>query len=256
VFFNIIIYFQKIIMEKFDKNIFYKFKKKFNINENPAKNDLFLLEKTKKYIKYISFLPWLRFVWVWNSVWMNYSNKNSDIDLFIITTPNSLWFNRIIITFIFEILKVRKTHKKHAWMFCLSFFITTNRLDFKNIKIENDIYLYFWIIYLKPILDYNNTFDLFINSQSWCELNEYKNIILENKKYIKYKKNLKNPWIFVNFLDKVFKIIFIKKTIKNYEKLWKPYWIIIDDNILKFHNQDIRKKLFYKKFWQIIKDMV
>jgi hypothetical protein len=39
------------------------------------------------------------------------------------------------------------------------------------------------------------------------------------------------------------KKIFLKKTLKNYEKLNKPYWIIINDKMLKFHNNDIRKEM-------------
>jgi hypothetical protein len=35
----------------------------------------------------------------------------------------------------------------------------------------------------------------------------------------------------------------LPKTIKNYKKLWKPYGIIINDNMLKFHNNDVRKKI-------------
>ncbi|MDF1682384.1 MAG: hypothetical protein P1U46_01060 [Patescibacteria group bacterium] len=55
---------------------------------------------------------------------MNCAKKESDIDLYIVTSDKSMWLNRIIITMIFEVLKVRKTDKKHKDMFCLSFFST------------------------------------------------------------------------------------------------------------------------------------
>jgi predicted nucleotidyltransferase len=45
---------------------------------------------------------------------MNSSTKESDIDLLIVTDNNRLWFVRILVTFIFQILGVRKTDKHHA----------------------------------------------------------------------------------------------------------------------------------------------
>jgi hypothetical protein len=44
-------------------------------------------------------------------------------------------------------------------------------------------------------------------------------------------------------LNNFLKRIFLPKTIKHYEKLWKPFWVIINDNLLKFHDGDIREKV-------------
>lgn len=49
--------------------------------------------------------------------------------------------------------------------------------------------------------------------------------------------------IFLSLLNEILKKIFLPKTLKHYEKLKKPYGIIINDNMLKFHNNDIRKKI-------------
>jgi hypothetical protein len=37
--------------------------------------------------------------------------------------------------------------------------------------------------------------------------------------------------------------LFLPKTLKHYNSIWKPYWIIINDEVLKFHNNDLRKKI-------------
>jgi Fe-S cluster biosynthesis and repair protein YggX len=47
----------------------------------------------------------------------------------------------------------------------------------------------------------------------------------------------------ITILNTLFKKIFLPKTLKHYEKIWKPYGIIINENLLKFHNNDIRKKI-------------
>lgn len=225
----------------FNKSYHNKFIKYFWIKKEESQIEVDFYKKTQKYLKFIKWIPWLKMVWIWNSIAMNCSSKNSDIDLLIVTSINSMWLNRVLITFIFQILWVRKTDKKHAWRFCLSFFTTTDWLDFSSWKIENDIYLYFWILYFKPILDFDNTYNLFIEKNSnWADFNEYKSMIDKNKKYIKYKwkNNLENK-----FINNIFKKIFLPKTLKHYNSIWKPYWIIINDNILKFHNLDIREKV-------------
>ena len=244
-------------MQVFTKNQHKKFKQYFNIKESPNQIELDFLSKTEKYLKFIKWIPGLRMVWVWNSVSMNCSSRDSDIDLLIVTTQNSMWLNRILITVIFQILWVRKNSKNHVGRFCLSFFSTLNWMNFNPWKIENDIYLYFWIIYFKPILDYNNTYSLFLEkNSSWANFSEYNDIIDNNKTFIKIKDDKKcSPFLLskrkdsgfsyeiIKFLNNFFKKLFLSKTLKSYNKLNKPYWIIINDNMLKFHNNDIRKKI-------------
>lgn len=48
---------------------------------------------------------------------------------------------------------------------------------------------------------------------------------------------------FLWFFNEILKKIFLPKTLKHYEKIGKPYGIIIRDDMLKFHNHDIRKQI-------------
>jgi len=233
--------------QKFSKEIHKKFKKYFDIKENQSDIEKDFFKKTYKYVNYIKWIPWLKMIAIWNSLAMNNANSESDIDLYIVTTRNSMWLNRIIITFLFQIMWVRKNDKNHAGRFCLSFFSTIDWMDFSKWKIENDIYLYFWIIYMKPILDYDNTYENFINlNKEWLEIDEYEDIINNNKKFIQYKKNTKN-WLILDkitiILDKIVKKLLLPKTLSHFEKIWKPYWVIINDDLLKFHNNDIRQEI-------------
>jgi hypothetical protein len=231
--------------QKFSKKLQKRFLEYFKAKDKPWKIEKTFYEKTYKYVNIIKKFPWLQMIAVWNSISMNSATKNSDIDLFIVTSQNSLWFTRIFITFVFSILWVRKTAKKHAWRFCLSFFVTHRWLDFSNWKLENDIYLYFRIIYLKPILNYNNTYEEFLKINSkWADFSEYEDVIKKNKEFIKIKdkrQKIKGNMIWV--LNSLFKRLFLSRTLKHYEKIWKPFWVIINDNMLKFHNWDIREKV-------------
>lgn len=239
----------------FTKNHNEEFKKYFWIKNKASKFEQKYIHKTEKYIKYVKWIPWIRMIWIWNSISMNAWNEASDIDLYIVTDLNRMWFVRIFVTLIFSLLWVRKNDTRHAWRFCLSFFSTLKWMDFSTFKLENDIYLYFWIIYFKPILDYGDTYKLFIESNSrWANFSEYKDIINNNKKFIKFMKPIywntytsqkkeTTKLSILNFIDNTLKKVFLPKTTKHFERLWKPFWIIINNNLLKFHNWDIREKI-------------
>lgn len=231
-------------MLNYSKKNFTQFKNYFSIKNKPWSIENNLIKKANKYIKLLKYIPWIKMVAIWNSVAMNYAKDDSDIDLFIITSPKRIWIVRILTTLIFELLWVRKTTKFHAKRFCLSFFSTTDWMNFKDFAIENDIYLYFWIVYLKPILDFDNTFDTFLASQTWADFSDYKVLIEENKKFIKFLWNsFWNKCKILDYIDNILEKIFLPKTIKSYELLWKPYGIIINKNMLKFHDHDIRKEI-------------
>ena len=232
----------------FGEKIFNNFKKYFKIKEEYSKEEKKYFDKAYKYIKYIKWIPWIKMIWIWNSLATKSATESSDIDLYIVTDKNAMWFVRIFVTFIFQIFWARKDEKNHAGRFCLSFFSTIDWMDFWKFKIENDIYLYFRIVYFKPILDYNETYKKFLEINStWANFDDYKGIIEENKKFIKYKKNKKwSNIFFVWFFDKILKKIFLPKTLNHFERIWKPYGVIINDDLLKFHNWDIRQEISKK----------
>ncbi|PID87644.1 hypothetical protein CSB07_00480 [Candidatus Gracilibacteria bacterium] len=238
----------------FNKKSHQKFIKYFGIKEKPSKIENDFYKKTEKYIKYIKYIPGLKMIGIGNSVSMNSASVNSDIDLFIITDKKRLWIVRIFITIVFQLLGVRKNRKNHASKFCLSFFTTTDGMNFQSFALEDDIYLYFWIIYLKPILNYDNTYQKFLEAnERWCNFGWYENILSQNQKYIKYSNSNKNSFlkkliknIFnypLDILEIILKKVFIKKSIKRYNSLGKPFGIIINDDILKFHDNDIRREI-------------
>lgn len=229
----------------FGEKIFNNFKKEFKIKENYSEIEKKYLEKTYKYIKFIKWIPGIKMIWIWNSLAMKSASENSDIDLFIVTEKNSMWFVRIFVTFIFQVLWVRKDDKNHAWRFCLSFFATIDGMVFSNFKIENDIYLYFRIVYFKPIFVKDETYKKFIEkNESWANFDDYKDILKENENFIKYKSKTFLKFNFlISFFDKICKKIFLPKTLKHFEKIWKPFGVIINNDLLKFHNNDIRKEI-------------
>jgi hypothetical protein len=225
---------------------------KFNeytwIKNAPSHEELELFEKTKKYMKYISWIPGLRMVAVCNSLSMYASDADSDIDLFVVTEKKRIWLVRILMTLIFQILGIRRHGKKVAKRFCLSFFSTVEWLDFNNFRLENDIYLAYWIYYLKPILDTGNTYEILREAnKSWTsEFFAEEEHAVDEKKYFICHNNPKqwtNNWKILDWIDAFLKKLFLPKTLAHKKSLWNPIGIIVNENMLKFHNNDRREEI-------------
>ncbi|EKE26876.1 MAG: hypothetical protein ACD_4C00133G0004 [uncultured bacterium (gcode 4)] len=225
-----------------------KFIKSFNIKESPSDFELNLFKKTQKYSRYISWIPWLKMLAVCNSLSMYSTKSTSDIDLFIVTEKNRVWFVRFFITIIFYILWVwRKDESNSAWNFCLSFFACENNLDFSKIAIKNDIYLYFWIHYLKPIINNDLAYEKFIDSNLalWIKKDE---LPKDNKDYIISVKSYQLKaisylfgfidWFWYFLYQNIFKLLSPKT-----KKVQRPFWVIISREILKFHDKDKREDI-------------
>lgn len=95
----------------------------------------------------------------------------------MITRAKNLWVARFILTFFSEILGVRRrnTHglqkESHEYIrrtkdrLCLSFFITEEAMNLKNIRLQpHDPYLDQWIVALSPLLDKNNIYERFMRT--------------------------------------------------------------------------------------------
>lgn len=221
-----------------------------------------LLEKISQYNTYFRYIPWVLSIAVCNSLAMNAAHEKSDIDLFIITQKNRLWTARICMTLLLTLMWQRKTSKHHAWKFCLSFFITENKLSFEDIALKNDIYLAYWTSTLRPIINRKNTFEKFKEANKklvstlspfpWLSshLNEKETTkqkvkmqsssLLREKRFRGKRKFSTLCW---DVCEKILKFIFLPRTQKSFQKLWKPFWVIIWEDILKFHDKDKRKEI-------------
>ncbi len=194
----------------------------------------------------INWISSIQLVALCNSRAMWEANENSDIDLFIIARSWQLWTARFLATAVTMLLGLRRwnTHglikgspeyiKKTKEKFCLSFFITENAMNLDSIRIENDIYLDAWIKTLIPLVNKNNTLERFLAANGREKSSE--------------KKETKKSWFLLSsfffllsFFESFIKRIWLKKTLKTYERLWKPWGVIISDTMLKFHDNDQRK---------------
>ena len=86
-------------------------------------------------------------------------------------------------------------------------------MNFSNFSLPKDIYLYFWIVYFKPIYDKQNTYANFININSkWADFSNYLDIKkITNQKVIEWKTT--------KILNTILTNLFLPKTKKSFHKL-------------------------------------
>lgn len=203
------------------------------VKKSPWEHEQKLWEKVSAYNRLFSKIPGVLCICVWNSLSMNAAHKDSDIDLFIITKKKRIWTVRILFTLLLAVIWERKTAENHAWKFCLSFFITENALDFDDIAIKDDIYLSYWLLNLKPIINRRKTYETFMHINFPTQYSKPENLSINFP--------FKSFHLPGDFIEKICKYIFLSKTKKSFHALWKPFGVIISDDILKFHDKDRRK---------------
>ena len=115
-------------------------------------------------------------------------------------------------------------------------------MDLRQVAIIDDIYLYFWIYYLKPILVRWAIYEQFLMANRWVTLDAEQGII--NSEFQILDTNL---WSSHSLLSPLYSILntcirffLFPYTQRSYRLLWEPEWVIIADTILKFHDHDRR----------------
>lgn len=116
-----------------------------------------------------------------------------------------------------------------------------------KIAIANDVYLESWVHYLKPILDIGGTYESLVEAnRGW--MTQYFPTSTEARNFLSIEKPLEEErftglW---DNMDRWCRYMGEPVTLREYERLGKPWGIIISSNMLKFHRDDKREE-FSKK---------
>lgn len=207
--------------------------------------------RARFYVQYLSRIPFVRMVAVCNSLAYNNAREQSDIDLFIVVEKGHMWLTRLIITLTLHFFGVRRHGSKIAGRFCLSFFVTPNKLTMKEIALQDeDPYLAYWVKTLAPLYggemyeQFKKANQTFLKEYGLNFTEESRKHLYEEPKESRLKqiseKILKGflgralEW----FLKKTYK----PKTLKHMAQLHNQDGIVVSDEMLKFHNEDRREE--------------
>jgi hypothetical protein len=199
----------------------------------------------------LGFVPGVRMVAVCNNF---YYREESDIDLFIVAEKGMVWTVRFLATVLLDLFRLRARGDKTSDRVCLSFYTTTEAMNLEGIALSGgDPYLYHWLAFLEPI------FDDGIGESFWSE-----NFWI--------KKHMPNFWPTKTSAEKMvgdgrftksvralgsvvfgawFEALAKKIQFKKVSKRFSGSGVVINDTMLKFHENDrraeFREKLRIKK---------
>jgi predicted nucleotidyltransferase len=127
----------KTELESLYSNKFIQFKGKFYLLKNDdsyikrreAGNELALkrLKTARRVSGFISRFPFIRGILLSGSISKGFMEENSDIDYFVVTHPNRVWFTRLMLM-VFKKLFLFNSKK----IFCINYFVDSENLEIKE----------------------------------------------------------------------------------------------------------------------------
>lgn len=163
-------------------------------------------ETTEEKLKHVSmFLSLLKYIapvyliGLSGSLAMNNAGKNDDIDLFVISSPNSVWTTRILLLLLASLLGLRRKRgeKSPSGKVCLNLFFDGS--DLAVPKQKRNLYIAHEILHMKPLLSRGDMYDQFLHANAWVKE------ILPNFSAKRVNHSFIIPFPLLNLLEQPFK---------------------------------------------------
>ena len=157
----------KVQRHKGAKHFFHLTKRSSLINIRIKREKYSLLKWGIAYKQAIKFakIPFVEAVYVTGSLAMNNCKKSDDIDFMVVTSANTLWIARLMLTFIFWKQRRLPSQKTAPDKVCLNLW-----LDIKNLKLKiKNLYIAHEILQAKCIFDRGGIQYQFLKQNSWMK---------------------------------------------------------------------------------------
>lgn len=227
-----------------------------------------LWKRVDKFRWILGLVPFVSLIAVCNNLAYNNTDKESDIDLFVVTKPGRMFIARTFLTFWLQIFGIRRHGQKIKGRFCLSFFVTEKALDFEPLQKEPiDIYLAYWFQTLKPITGDLEIYDKFLTeNERWLNkffvgpLHPNMHRFKESPDWVQYLKKWQEKLLNSKWGDKLeakleqWQLKRAQKKLKNLLTEEKEHGIILFRHMLKFHNVD-RRTEYYRAWGKKLKEI-
>jgi D-beta-D-heptose 7-phosphate kinase/D-beta-D-heptose 1-phosphate adenosyltransferase len=163
---------------------------------------------------------------------MENSDKDDDIDIFVITKKDFVWTTRFLMVVFLLILGVyrNKNSKTYSDKICLNML-----LDEDCMSLEKNLYIAHEIVQMAPIFERDDTYKQFLQKNRWIE-NFMVNALDGNKNYLK-KKDSAIDYALI-FLFKIFAFEEISKFLQLVYMKKRITEEIVKAGILRLHPFD------------------
>ncbi len=205
--------------------------------------------------KIFKVIPWIKMIAISNLMGEHNLRDESDIDLFIITEDKKIWLTRFFCIVISKLLGWRPQVGKTRDKICLSFFVSQEKLNLSDLRINNkiDIYFIYWLAGLVPVYDTDDTYEQFILANNWLieQLPNWQPF--KQRQYFKLK-----PFsafygeitdLLLAGLEQRLKIIQLRLLPTNLKNIMNlDTRVVINDRVLKLHLNDRREE--YRQLYE------
>jgi len=216
------------------------------------------LDATRKFKKlhraarYFSLFPFVRAVFACNTLAWHHTMPESDIDLFIVVAPGTIWLSRLLLVMPFRLLG-RRPKQTTIDPFCFSFFITSDSLSLEKLLLpDGDPYMSYWLASLIPILDRGEIQNQLVEKNKWAfEIlpNAY-SFLSPSKLWGRGRTPLrvwrKGVGVLLERLAKQLQQKFLPPQIKDAANIDSR--VIVSDTMLKFHLND--RRVYFRDEWK------
>ncbi len=207
-------------------------------------------KKTRRYLPFIQFVPFVRMVGVCNTLAINNATSESDIDLFIVARKGRLFFVRFLTLLLFAFLGVRRHGNKIAGRFCLSFYCDETAMDLEKIQSgHEDVYLPYWVLTMRPVYG-REAYEKFARDNVWISRYFGRTLSLAkdywNPNVLRFFAWLKEFLWRGRLGDHIERILMtsqMKRHKRNVSRLPDGASVVVNEHMLKFHNIDRRKDI-------------
>ncbi len=124
--------------------------------------------KARRLARWARLLPSLGLLAVCNSLALSNADQESDIDLFLVCRPGTVWITRLLVGGPLRLFGQMSGEDHHADKFCLTFLLAENRLNIADLAWPGgDPYLDYWLASLVPLYDAGGVFERFLRANAW-----------------------------------------------------------------------------------------
>lgn len=193
--------------------------------------------------------PFVKEIFLVNSITFNALKSTSDIDLFVVVQKGRVRTARLIMSLFMMLFKIKRTQKSEYKKFCLSFFVDENHCNLEPLLLdEKDIYLPYRVAHLVPLYQEKITNKIF-EENSWItrflpQFPMMQTIFLWNQ-------IITGRWIFKRLVEKIFKWKLWTTIERLIKKLRMPRIMRLQRQDPKFHQEiivsDSMLKFYYDK---------
>ncbi|HVZ67188.1 MAG TPA: hypothetical protein VG917_02905 [Patescibacteria group bacterium] len=161
----------------------------------------------KRISKKLKSIPTVKLVGISGSLSMNNADRGDDIDLFIVSSSNTVWITRFLVTAYLFILGIKRSRKDSYGMdrICPNMFVSES-----NMKMDADIFTAHEIAQLKILVNKEQVYERFLCKNRWLLR------FLPNIKIDKKDTEESHSYLPIKLLDKIFymlQFLYMKKRI-------------------------------------------